>query len=135
MGWMKKILGLEKVQPTSITDENFEQEVLKSPVPVLLDVWTPSCVHCDKLVPIIVNLATKYEGRLKVAEVNGAEATKTMSQLKVRGTPTVIYFSEGREFERVVGFRGSLYHQDLIENELLPSVEEIDEVATAATPS
>ncbi len=124
MGWFKKLLGMgEKVQPVSIDDDNFEDEVLGSELPVLLDVWTPTCVHCHKLEPIIMNLATKFKGRLKVAEVNGAEATRTMSALRVRGTPTVVYFFDGREVERVVGFRGSLYHLDFIEKELLPLAE------------
>lgn len=124
MGWFKKLLGLgEKVQPVSIDDDNFEAAVLRSELPVLLDVWTPTCVHCHKLEPIIMSLATKYEGRLKVCEVNGAEAVRTMRSLGVRGTPTVVYFYQGREIERVSGFRGSLYHQELIEKELLPLVE------------
>ena len=125
MGWFKKLLGIgEKVQPVSITDDNFADEVLRSDLPVLLDVWTPSCVHCHQLEPIVMNLANQYQGRLKVAEVNGEDAVRTMSSLRVRGTPTVVYFYHGREVERVVGFRGSLYHQDLIENALLPLVEQ-----------
>lgn len=134
MGWIRKLFNIkDKVQPITVDDDNFEEEILKSDVPVLLDVWTPSCVHCDRLVPIIVGLATRYQGKLKVAEINGAEAPIAMSSLKVRGTPTVVYFVEGREFERVVGFRGSLYHQDLIENELLPST--MDPQLTEADPS
>lgn len=106
----------------TVNDENFEAEVLGSDLPVLLDVWTPTCVHCDRLVPVIVGLATRYQGALKVAEINGAESPRTMASLGVRGTPTVIYFYRGREVERVVGFRGSLYHQDYIENELLAEI-------------
>ena len=123
MGWLGNLFGKNKVQPTSVDDDNFEAEVLRSEVPVLLDVWTPTCVHCHKLEPIIMDLASRFAGRLKVAEVNGAVATKTMARLRVRGTPTVLYFLDGREFERVVGFRGSLYHQQLIEDELLPAAE------------
>ncbi len=126
MGWFKNLLGLgEKIQPVSINDDNFKEEILQSEVPVLLDVWTPTCVHCHKLEPIIMNLASRYAGRLKVTEVNGAEATRTMRSLGVRGTPTVVYFYEGREVERVTGFRGSLYHQELIEKELLPLMGDV----------
>ena len=124
MGWLKKIFGIkDKVMPTSINDSNFKKEVIQSDLPVLLDVWTPNCPHCDRLAPIVVNLATKYQGRLKVAEINGADSPRTMSRLGVRGTPTVIYFIDGHEVERVVGFRGSLYHTDIIENDILPAVE------------
>ena len=125
MGWLRKLFNMkDKVEPVTVNDENFEREVLNSDIPVLLDVWTPTCVHCDRLVPIIVDLANRYQGRLKVAEINGAESPHTMASLSIRGTPTIVYFHLGREFERVVGFRGSLYHQDLIENELLPTADE-----------
>ena len=137
MGWIRDLFKrTEKVQPLSIDDDNFREEIIESDLPVLLDVWTPTCVHCHKLVPIVINIASKYRGELKVAEVNGAEAPKTMAALKVRGTPTVVYFHEGREVERVVGFRGSLYHMDYIENELLPMVAGGDPGAeVAAEPS
>jgi len=124
MGWLGKIFGTrEKVQPVSIDDANFQEEVVRSDTPVLLDVWGPNCAPCQKLAPIIVDIATDYDGRLKVAEVNAAAAPKTMARLRVRGTPTVIYFNRGRELERIVGFRGSLYHRDYIDNELLPMLE------------
>jgi thioredoxin 1 len=120
MSWLQRLFTVkEKVQPVTVSDENFEAEVLRSKIPVLLDVWTPTCVHCDRLVPVILGLATRYQGALKVAEINGAEAPRTMATLDIKGTPTVVYFREGVEVERVVGFRGSLYHQDFIENELL----------------
>ena len=124
MGWLKNLLGgKEKVQPVSINDSNFRDEVLESPVPVLLDVWTPTCVHCHRLEPIIMGLAQRYQGRLKVAEINGEEAPQVMSSLGVRGTPTVVYFNQGREVERMTGFRGSLYHQEFIENELFSATD------------
>jgi thioredoxin-like negative regulator of GroEL len=120
MGWLGDLFKVKaKVQPVSVNDENFEAEVVRSELPVMLDVWTPTCTHCHKLEPIVMDLATRYQGRVKVAEVNGAEAPATMARLQVRGTPTVIYFREGREVERVVGFRGSLYHSEYIDNELL----------------
>jgi thioredoxin 1 len=69
--------------------------------------------------PIIFRLAKRYQGRVKVAEINGAAATATMRKLFVTGTPSIIYFKNGQEVERVVGLRGEHYHQQLIENELL----------------
>lgn len=133
MGWISKLLNIgEKVQPVSVNDDNFEEEVLRSDLPVLLDIWTPSCVHCDRLVPVILGLAKTFKGRLKVTEINGAESPTVMSSLGVRGTPTVIYFHHGAEVERVVGFRGSLYHRDFIENELLPPIEEEPSAAAAS---
>jgi thioredoxin 1 len=120
MGWLSKIFGGGgKLQPLSVNDENFESEILGSDVPVLLDVWGPNCAPCQKLAPIIVDIATDYDGRLKVAEMNAAAAPRTMGRLGIRGTPTVVYFDRGREVDRVVGFRGSLYHRDIIDNDIL----------------
>ncbi len=70
-----------------------------------------------------MRLAKQYQGRLKVAEVNGAAAPNTMAKLGVMGTPTVIYFVEGREVERIVGFRPEHYHRDFIDHELLNAPE------------
>jgi thioredoxin 1 len=117
MGWIKKILGISEtphVQPVSVNDDNFAAEVRKSEIPVLLDVWGPSCAPCKQLEPIIMNLASKYEGRVKVCEMNAAASPRTMAKLGVRGTPTVIYFNKANEVERVVGFRGQRYHEDTL---------------------
>jgi thioredoxin-like negative regulator of GroEL len=120
MGLISRLFGDgERVQPVSVDDDNFEREVLGSDLPVLLDVWGPGCVPCQRLESVIFDLAKRYRGRVKVAEMNAAAAGRTVGRLGVRGTPTVIYFSGGREVERMVGFRGSLYHADFIDNELL----------------
>jgi len=116
MGWLGKLLGgREKKMPVSVRDESFVTEVTRSDLPVILDVWSPGCGPCKLLEPVLVELATRYDGRVKVCEVNAAAAPRTMTQLGVRGTPTVIYFRKGKELERVVGFRGSLFHQETIE--------------------
>lgn len=124
MSFLSQIFGPKEpaVWPVHVDDENFHEEVLRSAEPVLLDVWGPGCAPCKQLEPIIVRLATRYRGRLKVAEINAAAAPKTMKKLRVMGTPTVIYFQAGHVRERVVGFRGELYHQDFIDNELLAPV-------------
>jgi thioredoxin 1 len=120
MGILSKIFGeKKKVRPVSVTDGNFEEEVARSALPVMLDIWGPSCVHCRKLESIIMDLASKYDGRVKVAEMNAAVSPLTSTRLGVRGTPTVIYFRGGVEVERVVGFRGQLYHEEIIETDLL----------------
>lgn len=124
MGLLSRLFGGgDKVQPVSVNDENFRDEVVRSDLPVLLDVWGPGCAPCQKLAPIIVDIATEYDGKVKVAEMNAAASPHTMGKLGIRGTPTVVYFAHGREVERVVGFRSSLYHRDFIDNELLPSLE------------
>jgi thioredoxin 1 len=121
MGLLSKLFGPAepKVWPVHVDDQNFAAEVRRSRLPVLLDVWSPSCAPCKQLEPIVFRLAKQYQGRVKVAEINGADAPRTMQKLFVTGTPTIIYFRNGQEVERVVGLRGEHYHRGFIENELL----------------
>jgi thioredoxin 1 len=121
MGFFAKLFGPAepKVWPVHVDDENFAAEVRRSSLPVLLDVWGPSCAPCKQMEPIIFRLAKQYQGRVKVAEINAAAAPRTMKKLFVTSTPTIIYFDKGQEVERVVGLRGEQYHQQLIDNELL----------------
>jgi thioredoxin 1 len=134
MGILAKLFGPpeEKVQPVHVDDNNFNAEVRRSSLPVLLDVWGPSCAPCKQLEPIIFRLAKRYQGRVKVAEINAAAAPRTMKKLFVQGTPTVIYFRNGQEVERVVGVRGEHYHQELIDNELLTSPAAGEQTAFAS---
>ncbi|MDP1921080.1 MAG: thioredoxin domain-containing protein [Myxococcales bacterium] len=132
MGWFSKLLGLEAEahDVVSLTDENFRKEVLESPTPVLVDVWSQGCGPCKLLEPIVMQLSRDFRGRLKVGELDVARAPKMAAKFRVSGTPTVLYFRKGREFERVVGFRAAHYHRELIEKELLPPLP-----AASASPS
>lgn len=123
MGFFSKLLGPKEpeIWPVHVDDSNFKAEVTRSTVPVLLDVWGPNCAPCKQLEPIIVRLATRFQGRIKVAECNASAAPRTMQKLNVMGTPTVLYFKDGHIVERVVGFRGEQYHAEFIEQELLGS--------------
>jgi thioredoxin 1 len=120
MGWLQKLFtGTPKVLPIHIDDTNFESEILRSALPVMVDFWSPTCGPCKTLEPIIIDMATRFEGRIKVVEVDISTAPRTAARFDVMATPTVLYLSEGKEIERVVGFRGSLYHREIIETELL----------------
>lgn len=88
-----------------VTDATFEQEVLKSEQPVLVDFWAPWCGPCRMVAPTIEELADEYAGKFKVAKVNTDENPRTPSSLGIRGIPTMIYFVNGEEHERVVGVR------------------------------
>jgi thioredoxin 1 len=136
MGFFAKLFGPAepKVWPVHVDDNNFAAEVRRSSLPVLLDVWGPMCAPCKQMEPIIFRLAKQYQGRVKVAEINAAAAPLTMQRLFVRGTPTVIYFKNGQEVERIVGLRGEHYHQSFIDNELL-GVEGAAEASTSAAQS
>jgi len=120
MGFLANLFGLgPQVLPVHVDDANFEAEVLRSELPVMLDVWGPGCAPCKQLEPIVIGLTKKYQGRVKVAELNAAEAPRAARRLGVQGTPTVVYLRSGKEIERVVGFRGELYHDEIIQTELL----------------
>jgi thioredoxin 1 len=120
MGFWTKLLGLEpRKMPLHVDDDNFEEEVLRSTVPVVLDAWGPGCMPCKQLEPIIIGLNERYGDEVKVAEMNVAAAPRAASRLGIRGTPTVVYFRDRKEVERVVGLRGTLYHQQVIEEDLL----------------
>jgi thioredoxin 1 len=121
MGFFSWLLGPAetKVWPVHIDDNNFKAEVRRSSLPVLLDIWSPSCAPCRQMEPIVFRLAKRYRGRVKVAEINAAAAPRTMQKLFVTGTPTIIYFKKGQEVERIVGLRGEHYHQTFIDEELL----------------
>ncbi|MEO0323459.1 MAG: thioredoxin domain-containing protein [Myxococcota bacterium] len=107
--------GGKKVFPVHLTDATFEDEVLRSELPVVVDFWSPGCAPCKKLEDIMFTLAKDYEGRVKVAEMNVAEAPAAAGRCRISATPTVLYFQDGKPVERIVGVRGSLYHRQTIE--------------------
>lgn len=116
MGLISKLFGIvPKKQPVHLDDSSFEREVLKSELPVLVDVWGARCSHCKRLEPVIMELAATYDGRVKVCELNAESAPYTMMKLGIRSTPTVLYFHKGKEVERVAGFRSSIYHEEAIQ--------------------
>jgi thioredoxin-like negative regulator of GroEL len=116
MQFLSKLLGLTPKQvPVSLHDANFEAEVLRSELPVLVDVWNGGCGPCKQLEPVIMDLAGQYAGRVKVCELHAERAPRAMARLRIQATPTVLYFHRGSELERVAGFRSSLFHKQTIE--------------------
>jgi thioredoxin 1 len=121
MGLLSRLFGpgTPKVMPVHVDDATFVAEVARSDVPVVLDVWSPGCGPCRMMEPIVVSLAGKYQGRVKVAELNAAESGATAARLGVMGTPTILFFKGRREVDRVVGFVGERYLADVVDTELL----------------
>ncbi|MDT8317334.1 MAG: thioredoxin [bacterium] len=87
----------------TISDDNFEAEVLSSEIPVLVDFWATWCGPCKAIAPIIDELAAEYIGQIKVGKVNVDENPKTPGKYGVRGIPTLILFKGGEIVEQVVG--------------------------------
>ncbi len=88
---------------TQVGDDNFEAEVLRSGLPVLIDFWAPWCGPCKSIAPIIEELAREYEGRLKVAKLNVDENPVTPSRYGVRGIPNLLILKGGAVKEQLVG--------------------------------
>ena len=86
-----------------VKDGNFEEEVLHSEVPVLLDFSAEWCGPCQKMTPIIEEIATEFEGRAKVGNVDVGIAQETAVRLGVMSVPTLIFFKGGKVQEKVVG--------------------------------
>ncbi len=85
----------------SITEDNFEQEVLQSPLPVVIDVYGPQCPECGPLLKAVEQLAGDYEGRARFAELNSGPQRRLCVRLKVRGVPALLVFRGGQEVARM----------------------------------
>jgi len=79
-----------------VSDEQFEEQVLKSSEPVLVDFWAEWCGPCKMIAPILDDLAASYQGRLKVAKINIDHNQKTPRNYNVRGIPTLMIFKDGK---------------------------------------
>lgn len=88
---------------THVGDGNFESEVIRSDLPVLIDFWAPWCGPCKSIAPVIEELAKEYAGKLKVAKLNVDENPTTPSQYGVRGIPNLIILKQGQVKEQLVG--------------------------------
>ena len=88
-----------------LTEENFESEVLKSDLPVLVDFWAEWCGPCRMLPPAVEQLAEEYEGRAKVGKVNVDEQPVLAAQFGIVSIPTVMVFRGGERTDTLVGLR------------------------------
>lgn len=84
-------------------DANFEQEVLKSSIPVLVDFWAEWCAPCRMITPIIEGLASEYEGKVKIGKVDVDKSADISSQFSITSIPTLIVFKDGAPVEKVMG--------------------------------
>ena len=91
---------------TEVSDSSFEHEVLKSEKPVLVDFWAPWCGPCRMLAPTVEAIAKQYSDDAAVVKLNVDDNPSTAAALHVRGVPTLILFSGGKEVERVIGATG-----------------------------
>jgi len=90
-------------QPVEVTDASFEEEVLKSNIPVLVDFWAVWCGPCRMIHPIIEELAQEYDSRLKVARLDVDKNNQTASQYRIMSIPSLLFFKKGEKVDQIIG--------------------------------
>lgn len=101
-------------KPSDVNDANFDEEVLKSSEPVLVDFWAPWCGPCKAIAPIVEELSSEYEGKLKVVKVNVDDNKEAAHRYNVRGIPNLILFKDGEMVDQMIGARSKQELIDLV---------------------
>ena len=100
---------------TEFNDANFQQEVLQSTVPVLVDFWAPWCGPCRMLTPTVEELAKDYEGKVKVGKLNTDDSPDTATNYGISSIPTILFFKGGQVVERLVGVNPKSRFQQILD--------------------
>jgi len=94
---------MNKLLEVELNGSNFQQEVLESSVPVLVDLWAPWCMPCRMISPIVEELGNDNQGKLKVCKLNTDENQNIAARYGIQGIPTLLFFKDGQEVDRIVG--------------------------------
>ena len=96
--------------------DNYDNEVLQSKVPVMVDFWGPQCRPCLALMPAVERFEKEYDGKIKVAKVNAAENRMLCAKLRVLGLPAYLFYKDGLEIKRLAG-------EHITENDLVEAIK------------
>ncbi len=90
-------------EPVEITDDNFQEEVLNSDIPVLVDFWADWCQPCKMIAPSVAQVADEYDGKVKVGKLDVDSNPRTSTALNIRGIPALLIFNEGKPIDQIIG--------------------------------
>jgi len=128
-------------QPVHVTDAVFEESVLKSTTPVIVDFWAPWCGPCRQVAPSLEKIAADYDGKVMVAKVNTDENPEWAGQFEVSGIPTMLFVADGKIVYRQVGAVPFVFLKNIVDKFLevvntpaAPAAEAKTEEPVAAAP-
>lgn len=126
MGWLSRLAGgNQRGKITEVDDATFQDEVLQSDVPVLVDFWAPWCAPCQVMGGLLRDLVPGFEGRLKVVKHNVDQGPQTAQAYGIRSIPTVIIFKNGRAVDKFVGLLQLNPLKERLERHALPQTKEV----------
>ncbi|HOJ44139.1 MAG TPA: thioredoxin [Syntrophorhabdaceae bacterium] len=102
----------------AVNDGNFLSEVLESNIPVLVDFWASWCGPCQIMGPVVDDIASQYEGKVKVLKLNVDENPQTPAKYGIRGIPTLILFNKGEVVDRLIGAQPKSSVEELLKKVL-----------------
>lgn len=95
--------------PVAVNPDNFEREVLKAETPVLVDFFTPSCLECRRLEPVVHHMAHAFHERAKICLLNVAEAPEIAARYQVMHSPTLVFFKNGQPVDTLFGYQDAAH--------------------------
>lgn len=103
-------------KPMEVTDSTFEQEVIQSDVPVVVDFWAVWCGPCKMIAPIMEELASEYEGQVKFTKVDVDNNPNVAVQYGIRSIPTILFFKDGKVTDQVIGAYAKSHFSEKVKN-------------------